>query len=89
MLETTPFLNTGIQEETGPPHQNALAHFSSHEFTVWGFFFFLSFLFLMLLLCLSDVFFISWAKQLRWETWTREIHSLRTSDDGQTFISPL
>lgn len=37
MLKATPFLNIGILQETGPPHQNALAHFISNEFTVWDF----------------------------------------------------
>lgn len=62
-----------------------LAHFNSNEFIVWVFFVLFGFWFLVLflLLCLSDVF-ISWAKQQHWETWTRKIHSLRTSDDGQT-----
>lgn len=33
--KATPFLNIGILKETGPPRQDALAHSSSNEFTVW------------------------------------------------------
>lgn len=64
------------------PRQNALAHVSSNEFTVWVLVFVVFNVTVMSVWCL---FFISWAKQLHWEPWTREIHSLRTSDDGQTF----
>lgn len=35
MPKATPFLNIGILKETGPPRQDALAHSSSNEFTVW------------------------------------------------------
>lgn len=35
VLKATPFLNVSILKETGPPRQNALAHFSSNEFMVW------------------------------------------------------
>lgn len=36
VLKATPFLSVGILQETGPPHQNALAHFISNEFMVFN-----------------------------------------------------